>query len=129
MTAKTPILLMEKQTTSYQQKGSTFLCLDTRIFYKQHFFSTQLLCCFSFSWIKLQMLLGCCLLHRSIIIPRNFLYSIFVSMSRRRPIYVLSMWYIFHFHLHFYRHSSSFSYFSEYILLFLDDNVMKNVNN
>ena len=29
----------------------------------------------------------------------------------------------FHSHLHFYRHTSSFAYFLEYVLLFLDDNV------
>ena len=44
-------------------------------------------------------------------------------MSRRRPIYVLSMRSIFHFHLHFYRYTSSFAYFLEHVLLFLDDNV------
>ena len=44
-------------------------------------------------------------------------------MSRHRPICVLPMWSIFHFHLHFYRHNSSFAYFLEYVLLFLYDNV------
>ena len=44
-------------------------------------------------------------------------------MSRHRPICVLPMWSIFHFHLHFYRHNPSFAYFLEYVLLFLDDNV------
>ena len=29
----------------------------------------------------------------------------------------------FHFHLHFYRHTSYFAYFLEYALSFLDDNV------
>ena len=30
--------------------------------------------CLTFSWIELQMLLMCCLIHISIIIPRHFLY-------------------------------------------------------
>ena len=46
----------------------------TRFFYKQRFFSTQSQCCFTFSWIQLQMLLSCCLIHKSIIILRHFLY-------------------------------------------------------
>ena len=49
-------------------------------------------------------------------------------MSRCRHIYILFMWSIFHLHLHFYRHTSSFAYFLEYALLFLDGNV-NNVNN
>ena len=44
-------------------------------------------------------------------------------MSRPKPIYVISMRSIFHFHLHFYRYTSSFAYFIEYALLFLDDNM------
>ena len=50
-------------------------------------------------------------------------FTIFVSISKRRSISVLSMWSIFHFHLHFHRHTSSFAYFLEYVLLFLDENV------
>ena len=42
-------------------------------FYKQRFFSTQLHCCLTFSWIELQMLLTCCLIHISIITTRHFL--------------------------------------------------------
>ena len=30
---------------------------------------------------------------------------------------------VFHFHLHFYRHTSYFPYFIEYVPLFLDDNI------
>ena len=46
-------------------------------------------------------------------------------MSRPRPIYVVSNFHLhFHYdHLYEYRHSSSSVYFSEYVLLFLDDNV------
>ena len=47
-------------------------------FYKQRFFSTQLQCYLTFSWIELQMLLRCCLIYMSIIILRNFLYLLFL---------------------------------------------------
>ena len=40
----------------------------TRFFYKQNFFSTQPRCRLSISWIELQMLLGYCLIHITIII-------------------------------------------------------------
>ena len=43
-------------------------------FYKQRFFSTEPQCCLTFSWIELQMLLSCCLIHISIITVRHFLY-------------------------------------------------------
>ena len=48
--------------------------LNTRFFYKQRFFSTQPHYCLTFSWIELQMLLKCCLIHLTIIILRNILY-------------------------------------------------------
>ena len=50
--------------------------LDARFFYKQRFsfFLSQPHCCLTFSWIELQMLLRCCLIHKSIIILRHFLY-------------------------------------------------------
>ena len=44
------------------------------LFHRQRFFSTQPQCCFTFSWIELQMLLRCCLIHKSIVILRYFLY-------------------------------------------------------
>ena len=62
------------------------------------FFSTQPQCCLTFSWIEFQMLLRCCLIHINVIILRHLL---FVSMSRTWFIYVLSVWYVFHFPLHF----------------------------
>ena len=43
-------------------------------FYKQRFFSTQPHFCSGFSWIELQMLLRCWLIHTSIIILGDFLY-------------------------------------------------------
>ena len=70
-------------------------------FYKERFFSIRPQCCLTFSLIELQMLLRCCLRHRSIIILRHFIFTIFVPTSRPRSIYVVYMWSIFHFHLHF----------------------------
>ena len=70
--------------------------------YKQRFCSTQPQCCLTFSWIDLQMLLSCCLIHISIIILRYLIFTTFLFLSRSRSIYIISiMWSIFHFHLYF----------------------------
>ena len=45
---------------------------NAHFFYKQRFFSIQPQCCLAFPWIKLHMLLRCCLIHKSIIILRHF---------------------------------------------------------
>ena len=47
-------------------------------FLKERLFSTQPQCCLTFSWIELQMLRRCCLLHVSIIILRQFLYLVYL---------------------------------------------------
>ena len=74
-------------------------------FNKQHLFSTQPQCCLTFSWIELQMLLKCCLIHKSIIILRDietpFIFILFVFMTILRSVFVVSTWSVFHFHLHF----------------------------
>ena len=50
-----------------------------RFFYKQRFFSTHTQCCSTFSWIELQMLLRCCLIHITIIICiKVYIWYIFV---------------------------------------------------
>ena len=73
------------------------------------FFSTQPQCCLTFSWIELQMLLRCCLIHIRISILRLILYlSIIVPMSRLKFVYVVSFLSIFHFHLYFH-HDYSYS--------------------
>ena len=72
-----------------------------RFFYKQRFFSTHPQWCLDLSWIDLQMLLRCCLIHITIIM--HFIFSIFESMYRPRSIYVVYMWSIFHFPPHFHR--------------------------
>ena len=50
--------------------------LITRFFYKQRNFSTQPQCCLT--RIELQMLHSCCLIHKSIIILRHFLYLLYL---------------------------------------------------
>ena len=57
----------------------SFYCSVLHVFFTccstlQRFFSTQPQGCLTFSWIELQMLLRCCLVHVSIIILRHFLY-------------------------------------------------------
>ena len=53
-------------------------------FYKKHFFSIQPQCCLNFSWIVLQVLLRCYLLHISITILRHLIFTIIVTLSRPR---------------------------------------------
>ena len=61
------------------------------------FFSTQPQCCLTFSWIELKMLLKCCLIHKSIIILRHFLYLLYLCPC----LDLWSVWSVFHFHFHF----------------------------
>ena len=67
----------------------------------------------------------CCTDSNPHCILRHFLYFLYLC-----PSLSLFMWPIFHFHLCFhhektyeYRHTCSFAYFLEYVLLFLGDNV------
>ena len=87
-------------------------CLFYMLFLWATLFSTQPQSCLTFSWIELQMLLRCCLIHINTIILWHFSclrgqISIHVypcrtvSMSTTRSTYVVSIWSIFHFHLHF----------------------------
>ena len=63
----------------------------------------------------------------------NFIFTLFVPMSQPRSIYVVSMWYFFHFHFTFifnFPFFCSFAYFSEYgLYYFWIKTWMKNVNN
>ena len=52
----------------------------TRFFSKQRFFPTQPQCCLTYSWIELQMLLRFCLIHITTIIPKYFLYLLYVCL-------------------------------------------------
>ena len=42
-------------------------------FYQRCFSSTQLQCCITFSWMELQVLLRCCLIHVSMVMIKHFL--------------------------------------------------------
>ena len=102
-----------------------------------YFYSAKAQCCWTFSWIKLKMLLRCCLIYITIIVLRHFMFRIFASMSRPRSISVASMWPIFYFNLTFIaiNHITSikqthlFFVFLGYLLLLMDDDVMKKRNN
>ena len=48
-------------------------------FYKQHFFPNQPQCYLTFSWIELEILLRCCLIRATIIIPRHILYLVYLD--------------------------------------------------
>ena len=52
----------------------------TLFLFKQRIFSTQPQRCLNFSWIELQMLLRCWLIHTSIIILRHFLYLLYLCL-------------------------------------------------
>ena len=51
-------------------------------FHKQRLFSTQPQRCLSFSWVEVQMLLRCCLMHISIIILRHFFIFMLLDLSK-----------------------------------------------
>ena len=71
----------------------------TRFFYNQSFFSTQTQWSLTFSWICLQILFRCCLIHIAITILRHYtfcIFSIFVSMSKPRSmLYLYDLFFIF----------------------------------
>ena len=58
-------------------------------------FLTQPQCYLTFQWIKPQMLLRSCLLHRGVVLPNYPIFCIFPSMSTSWPIYILFMWSVF----------------------------------
>ena len=57
---------------------SSALIGNTGFFYKQGFFSTQPQCCVICSWIELQMLLRCCLIHIITIVLRGILHVVYL---------------------------------------------------
>ena len=60
--------------------------VDYTLFHKPGFFSTQLQCCLTLSWIEPQILLKCCLLFIDMTLPRDAIFFIFVSMFTSRSI-------------------------------------------
>ena len=92
-------------------------------FHKQRFFfnSASVLLSVALSWIELQMLLRCCLIHLTITVLWSILYLLYLSMSRRRcRIYMI----FFHFqpdfhhnHIILLKQICFFSHFLEYLLI------------
>ena len=60
-----------KTVTGFQPKYTLFFIWNT-------LFSTMPHCCLTFSWIGLQVLLRCCLIHISIITLKHFLYLLYL---------------------------------------------------
>ena len=61
-------------------------------FYKQRSFSTQPMCCLTFSWTGLQMLLRCCLMHITIIIQKYILYLVYLYPCLDIGLFMLYLW-------------------------------------
>ena len=80
---------------------SSFTSTNTSFFHKQRFFSTQSQCCLTFSWIELQVLLWCCLIHITIIILRHILYLVYLCPCLRLGLFMPYLWSTFHFQLNF----------------------------
>ena len=77
---------------------SFLLRQSTRFFYEQLFFSTKRQCCLTFSLTELQMLPRCCLLHKSIIILRHFLYLLYLCPCLEQGLfmsYLCGLFFIF----------------------------------
>ena len=116
-----------------------YIIVIRAFFYKQRFFTIQPQCCLTFSWIEAQMLLRCCLIHKSIIILWHFLYLLylcpFLDLGLFMLYYVIYFSFSFSFSVwlfvedHERRRICSSAYFLEYFLFFWTLTWMKNVNN
>ena len=118
-----------------QHEGIKYLirqfCEIHAFLYKQSFFSTQSQCCLMLSWIELQILLRCCLLHISVIVQRHFLHLLYLcscldiglSMS-----YLCDLFFIFIFILQTYFFFCLFFRICTRIFGWWMKNVMKNVD-
>ena len=90
-------------------------------------------CCSTFSWIELQVLLRCCLIHMSIIMLRHFLHLLCLCLCLDLGLFMSYLcdlfWFSSSFSLslmvwsHECRHACFFAYFLEYVPLFVDDSV------
>ena len=67
-----------------------YLCVYLRykLFLKTTHFSTQPQCCLMFSWIELQMLLWCCLIHITIIILRYTLCLVYLCPCLHQGLFM-----------------------------------------
>ena len=103
------------------------------LFYKQRFLSTQPQCCLTFSWIELQILLRCCLIHIIIIILRHLLYWLCLCPSLDLALFMSYLCDLFFFFVFIFIMMNCiiswiqthllFCLFLEYVLLFSDNNV------
>ena len=112
-----------------------FVFCRTRLcFIRDTFFSTQPQCSLTFSQIEPQVLVGCCLIHISIIILRHFLcLLVYVSPCLDVGLfmsYLCDLLFFFTFiiinhiiSLKQNRHTWFFAHSLQYAILFLDDNV------
>ena len=108
-------------------------------FDKQHPFWTQPQYCLTFPWIELQMLLGCRLIHITIITLRHILQLVYLCpclvvglfMSQLCDLlFIFSLIFIVINHkITIKQRHLFFAHFLGYLLLVLVDNVMKNANN
>ena len=71
--------------------------IEIHAFYKQRFFSTQPQWCLFFSWIELQILLRCCLIHISIIIVRHFSHVLYLCSCLDLGLFISYLCFIFTF--------------------------------
>ena len=72
----------EKISNALRQKSSYQIIRNTRFFFIRYaFFPTQSQCCLTCSWIELQMLLRCCLIHVSSIILKHFLHLLYLGLG------------------------------------------------
>ena len=120
-------------TTSYSSGRYPTTYPNTRFFYKQCFFSAQPQCCLTFSRIELQMLLRCYLLYITVIMLRYILYLVYLCPYLGLGLfmsYICDLFFIFSLVFVVINHITSlkqtplsFVHFSEYLLLFLDDNM------
>ena len=70
---------------------SKFLNKAHTFFYKQRYFSAQPHFCLTFSWIEVQMLLGCCLIHINIFILNHFLYLLYLCPCLNVGLFMLCL--------------------------------------
>ena len=104
-----------------------------KLLYKQRFFSPQPQCCLTFSWIELQILLMCCLIHISIIILSHILYLLYLCLCLDLDLFMSCLCDLFFIFIFIFIMINRIipqiqthlfvCFFLEYTLLFLDDNV------
>ena len=88
-------ILQTQKFCRFPNKRKWKLCLSTTAFFKQHFFSSQLQCGLTFSWIDLQMLFRCCLIRISIIILWHILHLVYLCPSLGVQVYLCHIFVIY----------------------------------